>query len=177
MSDATRAVETPNELINELVRRVRDLEAKTLPKAFSAGTNRPEVVQARVTDATSNTISTTETAEETVTLAIPTNWVSYNIEVIGKADVFVSGTLTGVRTVTLRLRKTNASGTVLLGGTSIYHLQIAAPNRSAQPMVGTLTGETATGNVPIVFTTEIPADTGQASTANRIFLAKAWRTA
>ena len=30
MSDATRAVETPNELLNELFRRVRDLEAKAL---------------------------------------------------------------------------------------------------------------------------------------------------
>jgi hypothetical protein len=128
----------------------------------------------RVTDSTGSTISTTEVAEVTATLAIPASWSGYDIEAIVTADLLESGTLTATRSVDFRLRLTDATGTVL----SVQTVQIgtAAPNRNEVTVNGFLEGQSATGNVPIVFTTQLAADSAQASYDNATLIAAAYRT-
>jgi len=109
-----------------------------------------------------------------LTITIPGTWASYDLEALVEADIFVSGALTGVRTVTTRLRL----GTTVAGaqiGQAAVHLAVSAPNRLRVPVYAPLVGETATGSVSVVYTTDIPADTGQTSYDNFVGTLTAWR--
>lgn len=132
------------------------------------------IVIDRIQDLDPNTISTSEAVEETVTLAIPASWSTYDIEALVQTDVFESGTLTAIRVVTLRIRLTDVTGTII--GLTEVEVDTVDPNRWSGVVQGFIEGQTATGNVAVVFTTAIPGDTGQASTDNTTFIAKAYRT-
>jgi len=141
-----------------------DWDAHTLP-----------YVKARIADATGSTISTTEAVEQTLTVTIPGTWATYDLEAFAVCELLESGTLTGQRTITVRLRR----GTTV-GGTSLAFSQptidIDQPNRFSVSLLGVSEGETATGGQSVVFTTAIPADTGQTSYDHFSAVLTAWRT-
>ena len=127
------------------------------------------VVHGRSQQFTDNTISTTETVENTAALTIPAAWLGYDVEALCTTDLFESGTLTAIRVVTLRLRLGSLVGTTF--GQSSPEVGTADPNRESTAVLGWITGQTTTGVVNVVFTTQIPADTGQASISNTTLIA------
>lgn len=136
---------------------------------------RPGLLLNVQTNTAANTISTTETVEETATVTIPTYWDGYFLEAMATFDSLESGTLTAIRTMTFRLRRTNLAGAVLqLTEPSIGTVQ---PNRQTHALLGYSQSQTGTGAQSVVFTTEIGGDSGQASTDNLVFSLKAFRTA
>jgi len=148
----------------DLTNHAADFDAHTLPW-----------VKDHIPLAAGSTISTTEAVEQTLTITIPGTWASYDLEALVEADILVSGTLTGVRTVTTRLRL----GATVAGpqiGRADVHLAVSAPNRLRVPVYAPLVGETTTGSISVVYTTEIPADNGQTSYANFVGTLTAWRT-
>ena len=148
----------------------------------------PSAVQAQITqgqwhpvtaeaqDLTGSTISTTEAVEMTATLSIPANWAGYKIHALFSGSVRESGTLTAARAITGRIRLTNAAGAVLGNNTVVLDSAPTIGERTGLPITGFITGKTATGSIPFVFTTEIPADTGQATYSNGTLLVTAYRT-
>lgn len=132
-------------------------------------------VHGRVQDLTGSGISTTETVEMTANLSIPATWNSYDVEAILTLELFESGALTNDRLVTCRLRLTNAAGTEI--GLTNHTLDTfpAAGFRNPVAVAGYVTGQTATGTLPIVFTAQIAGDSGQASWDNGTLLATAYR--
>lgn len=133
------------------------------------------MAKARAQDLAGNGIATTETVELTATLSIPASWAGYDIEAEFSGSVRESGTLTAARNVNGRIRLTNATGTVLGSNTVLLDSAIA-PQRLAMPVLGYITGQTATGSVAIVFTSELSGDSGQADWANGTLIATAYRT-
>jgi hypothetical protein len=131
------------------------------------------IVKARDRDATGGLIGTTEAVEQSVTLAIPATWNTYDIEAVAVADYLESGTLTGVRAVDMNLRLTDATGTQFGGQTS--QMGTVAPNRFQSVAVGFIAGQTATGNVVVVWTSQIVVDSAQASWDNGTLIATAYR--
>lgn len=122
-----------------------------------------------------STISTTETVEATCTLPVPAGWGGYTLEAEASFRINETGTLTAIRLITVRIRLTNASGTQF--GIANVVLDLATPNNQlSSAVVGSLEGQTTTGNVLVVLTSAIPADTGQTSIADMNFRARAVRT-
>lgn len=122
-------------------------------------------------------ISTTESVEMTANLAIPATWLGYDVEASLTADVLETGTLTGERNIEFRIRLTNAAGAQL--GLSVLTIPLAILNNTIRlhlPVNGYITGQTATGTVPVVFTAALSNDSGQMSWDNGTLIAHAWRT-
>jgi hypothetical protein len=131
-------------------------------------------VKARTNTVAGTGISVTESVEQSVTLPVPSDWTTYDIEALAVMDILESGTITAVRSVTTRLRLTDATGTLF--GTNISQIGTVPPNRYQQPTFAYLTGQTATGNVVVVWTAQLGGDSGQASWDNGVFIATAYRT-
>lgn len=135
------------------------------------------IVKARNRDATVNAIAApSPNAEQTVTLSIPASWNEYDIEAFWTGQIAETGTMTADRTVTIELRITNESGTLL--GTNRALLAMAVPDNNIMAAVnGFLTAQTTTGSVIIAFCAGLAGDSGQASWDEGTLIAHAYRTA
>lgn len=135
----------------------------------------PPVVHSRQSSAGSSTMSTTEQAELTFTFEIPSDWESYDVEIQASFRAVDSGAA-GSAVMTFRFRRTNTGGTVI--GTADEELQIGNDHdRLAFSLIGFDEGRTSTGSVVYVLTTELSAEDGLFSSADRWGIARAWRTA
>jgi hypothetical protein len=134
------------------------------------------LVRARVQDLTGSGISTTEATEMSATLSIPADWGTYDIEAWLSASVYRSGTLTDIRTVALRLRLTDASGTIIGVNSVDLEGSVSIAQRSSVSCVGYRTGLTSTGSVVVVATSRITDDSGQAAWDNGTLILHAYRT-
>lgn len=127
--------------------------------------------------ASGGTIATTEAVEATATLSIPASWNTYDVDVLVMVRCLETGIATGNTTVTLRVRKTNTSGTQW--GTSAAIVgdgTTPATNLSNTCFGAYAEGETTTGTVNIVFTAVGNANNGLISWADLVMLAEAKRT-
>lgn len=144
--------------------------------AAKLNANVSPVVHARVTDLTGSGISTSEAIEATANLTIPVAWLGYDLEASVTCDLRETGTLTAPRVIEGRIRLTNAAGTLMGYVAQVMDSAAITTQRWAMSVNGYLTGQTATGTVPVVFTCQLSGDSGQASVASIIMLVKAWRT-
>jgi hypothetical protein len=129
--------------------------------------------KARVSDDTGGTIANTETEEIGATIAIPTDWNTYALEADFNCDLLETGTLTGTRSVTFRLRLTDTAGALIK--TNVVQLGQNAPNRFTVRSLGFLTGQGTTGNVVVIVSMECAVDNAQASWDNGTLIVTADR--
>ena len=112
---------------------------------------------------TDQTVTTTETVRDTITLTIPSNWNTYDILAFVQGVIYESGTASNNRTMDLYIK----AGTTT-AGTQIGHITTRVGNTDPDndvnfALLGTSTGNTSTGSVSHVFTDTVAADSGQFS--------------
>jgi len=148
-----------------------------LPDSFpiAATTAGASIVKARASSVTGGTIGAAA-VKLTAALTIPAGWSGYDLEALYSGICVETGTLTGVRSLSNQIRLTNTTGT-LLGSAGDLQIGTDVPdNRVPVSIVGYLTGQTATGSVPVVYVNSIPADTGQVTWRDATLITTAYRT-
>ncbi len=104
-------------------------------------------------------ISTSETLIATATVTIPSDWNTYNVEVLATFTLdFFSGVNSGVTQIDVRVRETNTSGAVVANGFDVMAESETYGLSSFGSVFGYQVGETTTGSRVMVLSAEASAN-------------------
>jgi|TARA_S200002703_G_C3703964_1_gene216217 hypothetical protein len=121
------------------------------------------VVVGRAAVATT-TISTTEVSESEITIAIPTDWTTYDVEISGCGYLDETTTLSSGINITLIVRDgSGTGGTALQTVKSSMYATAGLQNTAAISVFAYQAAETATGNITITLTSQATAESAKVS--------------